>query len=446
MPHPMPAAAFAAAAGLSLPIVVQGVLLRRQCLPVVATALWLFFANVVYGVNALVWAGSDAIRIPVWCDIATKFLVGSAYAIPACLLCTTIKLKLAVAPRDLPDERTAKGQRSAYLLDLALCVGVPVISMILHTVVQDHRFDIVENIGCQPEIPAISASTIFFWLPALLLALLSFFSCCIMLRYIFGPNRLQLRHNLEMFDSTSTISVFFSQFMIVLCVAALWTAYLLVMIYEALLLTSKLPDGLSRSADWSRIDSYTWVDFDSLSRRDRNFCWWTTPAAALAFTFWSTVFPVVEKVDSWLCRVFRCIRTGLRTRSSSITLKEMNASKHKGSGSHVIIRKDSVVTVIYDDTGTSKQAHSPRSPPWSPAKPAYEPRRSIPWETARPFNGPPGRRCSAGTEDGSQEIVIRELPIAASPLDRHVPPQSTFPHAWQEPPVVVPRYAEESPV
>lgn len=46
------------------------------------------------------------------------------------------------------------------------------------TVVQDHRFDIVEDIGCQPEIPAVFAGTIFFWLPALVLTLLSFFSCC----------------------------------------------------------------------------------------------------------------------------------------------------------------------------------------------------------------------------------------------------------------------------
>lgn len=151
-----------------------------------------------------------------------------------------------------------------------------------------------------------------------------------MLRYILGPNRLQLHHHLELFDSTLSMSVFFSQFMIALCLAALWTVYLLITIYEAVLLASKLPDGTVRTADWSRIDRYTWVDFDSLSRRDRRFCWWTTPAAALAFTFWSMVFPVAAKVDSWLCHTFRRIRTRLGGQGSSITLKEMNASRHKG--------------------------------------------------------------------------------------------------------------------
>ena len=45
------------------------------------------------------------------------------------------------------------------------------------TVVQSHRFDVFEDIGCQPEIPAVSAGTVFFWLPALVLTLFSLFLC-----------------------------------------------------------------------------------------------------------------------------------------------------------------------------------------------------------------------------------------------------------------------------
>ena len=67
--HPMPVVAFAAAAGLSIPFAAQRTLVRKQYLSVVAMALWLLIANVVGGVNAVVWAGSDAVHIPAWCDI-----------------------------------------------------------------------------------------------------------------------------------------------------------------------------------------------------------------------------------------------------------------------------------------------------------------------------------------------------------------------------------------
>nr|DAA64373.1 TPA_inf: pheromone receptor STE3.1 [Phanerochaete chrysosporium RP-78] len=308
MLHAMPAAAFAAAAGLSLPFAAHRTLVRRQYLPVVAMALWLFFANVVYGVNALVWSGSYEVRIPVWCDITTKLLIAVAYGIPSCIVCIAARLRLAVVPRELPLERTPKELKDALILDLSLCVGMPIASMIIHTIVQEHRFDIVEDLGCQPEIPAVSAGTVFFWLPALVFALLALFQCCMS---PLSPSRLQLHEHLALFDTTLTLSTFLSLLAAVLSIGALWAALLLLTVHEAL----RLPPG---AVDWARVDTYAWDDFPAASQRTRRFCWWVYPAAALALTVCVAGLPALARLDVW---AGTCAR--LHRRRSSITLREL---------------------------------------------------------------------------------------------------------------------------
>lgn len=69
MLHATPTVAFFAAVGVCLPFTAQGTLLRRQYLPVVVIAAWLLFANVVCAVNAILWTGSDVVRMLAWCDI-----------------------------------------------------------------------------------------------------------------------------------------------------------------------------------------------------------------------------------------------------------------------------------------------------------------------------------------------------------------------------------------
>lgn len=69
MQHPiMPVAAFAAAVLVFMPFVLQRTFVRN--LPLVAVAIWMSLSNVIRGVNSLVWAGSIATRVPVWCDIS----------------------------------------------------------------------------------------------------------------------------------------------------------------------------------------------------------------------------------------------------------------------------------------------------------------------------------------------------------------------------------------
>lgn len=71
MQHPaMSVAAFLAVVLVLFPFAVQQTLFRRQYFPSFLIALWLLLANIIYGVNSLVWASDAAVRIPVWCDIS----------------------------------------------------------------------------------------------------------------------------------------------------------------------------------------------------------------------------------------------------------------------------------------------------------------------------------------------------------------------------------------
>ena len=218
MQHPaMPAAAFLAVVIVCLPFAIQKALYSRQNFPSFALALWLLVANVICGVDALVWAQDAAVHIPVWCDIsewsmkpgnnsrgliicwvpcpATKILIGVSYAVPACLFMISSRLRLAASRNPTRVQRSERELRDSFVLEVALCVGLPLIAMVLRkflgysrrcltkgakstdTVVQGHRFDIIQFIGCQPEIPAVSAGTMFFWLPAVVLSMLSLVLC-----------------------------------------------------------------------------------------------------------------------------------------------------------------------------------------------------------------------------------------------------------------------------
>jgi pheromone a factor receptor len=65
----MPLATFLAMVLVCMPFVVQRTLLRRQHLPYISIALWLLLANLICGVNSLVWADNVTVRVPIWCDI-----------------------------------------------------------------------------------------------------------------------------------------------------------------------------------------------------------------------------------------------------------------------------------------------------------------------------------------------------------------------------------------
>ncbi|OSD03755.1 B mating type pheromone receptor [Trametes coccinea BRFM310] len=129
--------------------------------------LWASLASLVEFVDSIVWNGSLKDAAPVWCDISTKFLIGAGVGIPASSLCIARRLYKITSVSTVSVTRKEK-LRSVYI-DVAIAIGIPVIVMALHYIVQGHRYNIIENVGCTPDIwnTAPAYPLVFMW-PVLL--------------------------------------------------------------------------------------------------------------------------------------------------------------------------------------------------------------------------------------------------------------------------------------
>jgi hypothetical protein len=187
---------------------------------------WLFVTNIVNGVGAIVWMkqdgpgldGSMSNAVSVYCDVgelfpeelvalrlsnlmhvgisATKIIVGSWTAVPAAILCIAHRLMVASARVRFsnPFDENNHTKRDNFV-DAVICFVVPAVFMALREspqqerergmttdlidfvrldyIVQDHRFDLVEVVGCQPAVLHSIPSVFIVWVPVLLLSFVS---------------------------------------------------------------------------------------------------------------------------------------------------------------------------------------------------------------------------------------------------------------------------------
>lgn len=129
--------------------------------------IWTALGCLLHFINAIVWRNSALNVAPVWCDISTKVFIGASVGIPAAGLCISRRLyKIAVIKSVTV---TREDKRRAVLVDLGIAVGLPAMVMALHYVVQGHRFDILEDVGCWPSIyNTLPAYFLVFMWPTLL--------------------------------------------------------------------------------------------------------------------------------------------------------------------------------------------------------------------------------------------------------------------------------------
>ncbi|KAH9476719.1 Pheromone B alpha 3 receptor [Psilocybe cubensis] len=99
-------------------------------------------------VNSVVWNDNAINWSPTWCDISSRFIVGSAVAIPAASLCINRRLYHISSVRSVTISKAEK--RRDVMVDLSIGLGIPLVEMILQYIVQGHRFNIYENVGCYP--------------------------------------------------------------------------------------------------------------------------------------------------------------------------------------------------------------------------------------------------------------------------------------------------------
>lgn len=118
--------------------------------------LWTGTTCLVYCINSIVWFGNSVNWAPVWCDISTRITIGVSVAIPAASLCINRRLYHIASPTAVM--KTKREKRRDIIVDLSICLGIPVTQMLLQYVVEGHRFDIFENFGCFPNTVVTQAS------------------------------------------------------------------------------------------------------------------------------------------------------------------------------------------------------------------------------------------------------------------------------------------------
>lgn len=137
--------------------------------------IWTAAACLNQFVNTVVWRNNAINWAPVWCDISSRLIVATSVAIPAASL--TITRRLYKISRVQTVVSSQKEKRREMAIDLGLCVGLPVLVMILYYFVQGHRFDIFEQIGCFPVAVNTAPTYVLVWMWPLLLGVISMVYC-----------------------------------------------------------------------------------------------------------------------------------------------------------------------------------------------------------------------------------------------------------------------------
>ena len=132
---------------------------------------WTALSLLNYFINSVVWSDNTVNWAPVWCDISSKIIVGAAIGIPCASLCINRRLyfigKMQVVTKTKADK--VRG----IAIDCAIGILIPIIVMALHYVVQGHRFDIWEEIGCFPFTYNVTLQYILIQAPSLAVSVLS---------------------------------------------------------------------------------------------------------------------------------------------------------------------------------------------------------------------------------------------------------------------------------
>lgn len=154
---------------------------RARNVSIISVIFWLFTYNLIRGVNAIVWGDDVIVRTPVWCDISTKLMIGAPMGLTSAMLCVCRFLAQVASPHH--KLQSAGDRRRRKIFELVMCVAVPLVFMALHYIVQGHRFDIIEGLGCQPNIYTSVPALFLFYFPPLIAASVAMVYAAIALRW-----------------------------------------------------------------------------------------------------------------------------------------------------------------------------------------------------------------------------------------------------------------------
>ncbi|KAG9005593.1 a-factor receptor [Tulasnella sp. 427] len=167
---------------------------------------WTFLGNLNGFVNSIAWAGNTHTPPWFWCDLSTALIVAINVAIPTSTLLITHRLYSISTIRQVTISK-AESLRSKYI-ELAVGLGIPILGVILHVIVQGHRFDIYENFGCYPATYVTPVTVPTVYLPPILINLVSCVYAALAIR-AFLKQRKQFSQILASSNSGLSVSRYF---------------------------------------------------------------------------------------------------------------------------------------------------------------------------------------------------------------------------------------------
>ncbi|KAJ2936220.1 hypothetical protein H1R20_g874, partial [Candolleomyces eurysporus] len=298
--------AFIAAFSLLLPLPWHW---RARNVATLSIIAWLFASNMIFAIDAVIWADNVRVVAEVWCDVSTKLIIGANFALPAACLCLCMHLEYVSSSRMA--NTTLRDKKRRQIFEACVCVGLPILFMGLHVIVQGHRFDIIEGYGCRPttyfSIPAI----FIVWLPPIVMA-----AACLVLSVLalrnFVLRRLTFAADLKSRNTGLTTSRYLRLISMAI-VQMVWS--LAVTSYTLYVTTVGIP--LRPWTNWDDVHSDFWrADlFPAIlapkKLRDVSYAlWWMVPATTFIFvaffSFGQDALEEYKKCFVWIkTRIFR---------------------------------------------------------------------------------------------------------------------------------------------
>jgi len=128
------------------------------------------------------------IKYTTYCDIVVRIQIAMNVAIPACSLCINRRLyKIATTKAVMI---TSAEKRRGIIIDLLIGLGIPILQMVSQYIVQDFRYNLLEDFGPFPSIASMNLSIplVFIW-PIVVGAVAAYY--CILSIYHFYRRRRQ---------------------------------------------------------------------------------------------------------------------------------------------------------------------------------------------------------------------------------------------------------------
>ncbi|KAG8685694.1 hypothetical protein FRC08_012966 [Ceratobasidium sp. 394] len=247
-----------------------------------AIIAWLSLLNITRGINAIVWADTVVVKYPVWCDIVTKLVIGGNIGLPASTFCICRYLAAVASPHHTI--ANAADKRRRMIFELLMTVGLPCIGMALHYIVQGHRFDILEDFGCNPATYVSVAALFIVYLPPIVLSLGTLIYAGIALRW-FVHRRAQFQDVLQSNQSGLTTGYYLR------LIALSVTEMLFATAMSLFVLIITVEDGALRPwiswenvhSNWSRVGQFARILIPQVFWDRLLLTWYIVPITSVIF-------------------------------------------------------------------------------------------------------------------------------------------------------------------